>query len=92
MSIMYYVYVSCYLLRLFLSRCFASRSHKPNARTISFSSLSLAPSFSRGDSNIVLLFFFSSLPVGIDVAVFEHTAVLSSRLVDFTLDGLAVVF
>ena len=76
----------------FLSRCFASRSHEPNARTISFFSLSLAPPFSRGDSNVVLLFFFSSLPVGIDVAVFEHAAVLSSRLVHFTLDGLAVVF
>jgi len=77
---------------VFSSRDLSPRSHKPNARTISFFSLLLAPPFSRGDSNIVLLFFFSSLPVGIDVAVFEHTAVLSSRLVDFTLDGLAVVF
>ena len=89
---MYTYRVIFFFFFFFLSRCFASRSHKPNARTISFFSLSLAPPFSRGDGNIVLLFLFSSLPVGIDVAVFEHAAVLSSRLVDFTLDGLAVVF
>ena len=59
-------------------------------RSLSFASLSRFRSFVKNSFNKLLILL--PLPIGIDVAVFEHATVLSSRLVDFAVDGFAVVF
>ena len=62
--------------------------------SLSFASLSRFRSFVKNSFNKLLTTSSSllPLPIGIDVAVFEHATVLSSRLVDFAVDGFAVVF